>query len=129
MARRKSLAERLGFLGLGCFGVKIQNADLDDDTGAPVINEMNLRAAEDQPLVPLMRLIEVIDFENEVEEIIMVRTLVDASVCRMCMARKKISELVPCQHPFCRGCARKLWFDRATCPLCFHWIKDYLDLF
>lgn len=154
MARRKSLAERLNFLGLSCFGVKIHNVDPDGENGAPVVTEMNLQeimAAEDDqfwvidvgsgqsptrtesflgspPLVPLMRLIEVMDFEDEVDDITGVGSLGDDSVCCVCMVRKKRSELVPCKHTFCRGCARKLWFDRATCPLCFHWIKEFLDL-
>lgn len=146
MARHKSLAQRLDFLQPGHSRLKIYNANSADELfcvidrrpGQCLARSNVIDCRPDQyparsesflESTPSMRRIEVMDLEeDEAEDIIVEEPMEDALVCCMCMERKKRSELVPCKKILCRECARKLWFDRTTCPFCFRWIKKFLDL-
>ncbi|KAK1376973.1 hypothetical protein POM88_033166 [Heracleum sosnowskyi] len=155
MARRKSLAQRLGFKGLSFFGVKIFDSDPGLQTRAPIVTGTNLLevevVAEDQQtrtsddgnfgsgqsstgiksvtespeLVPL---IELLKRQDRIEKIREVGSLENTFMCCMCMGRKNRSALIPCGHTFCGGCSRKLCFDHGTCPTCNYPFSEFVDL-
>lgn len=49
--------------------------------------------------------------------------------CCVCMGRRKGAAFIPCGHTFCRVCAREMWVNRGSCPLCNRPIVDILDIF
>ncbi|KVH94230.1 uncharacterized protein LOC112518553 [Cynara cardunculus var. scolymus] len=49
--------------------------------------------------------------------------------CCVCMVRHKGAAFIPCGHTFCRLCSRELFVQRASCPLCNHFISEILDIF
>ncbi|KAL6975668.1 hypothetical protein U1Q18_040960 [Sarracenia purpurea var. burkii] len=51
------------------------------------------------------------------------------AVCCVCMERSKGTAFIPCGHTYCRVCARDLWLNRRSCPLCNRLIAEILDIF
>lgn len=158
MARRKSLAEYLGFIGLGCFGVKILDSDLDTDTNlqteATIISGMNIRAnhaaleqrrsdvqddgsgksptriMSDPESPELVPLREMLRRQDRMERNPEVGSLEYTYMCCVCMGRKNRSVLIPCGHTFCGKCSKKLCFDHGTCPMtdCQYPFCEFIDI-
>lgn len=92
-------------------------------------------AAETPERVSLMRLLEMAERERQEEEEEEEEVDVDVDVggndrvCCVCMVRKKGTAIIPCGHTLCRICAKEVWVNRGSCPLCNRPILDLLNIF
>ncbi|KAH0448842.1 hypothetical protein IEQ34_022642 [Dendrobium chrysotoxum] len=99
---------------------------------AALAEERQMRAAEALSLAPavemernsLMNWLE----EEEEEEVKREAVGIEESCC-VCMEKKKGAAFIPCGHAFCRGCARDLWIERRSCPLCNRPILEILHIY
>ncbi|PKU60017.1 E3 ubiquitin-protein ligase BRE1 [Dendrobium catenatum] len=99
---------------------------------AALAEERQMRAAEAMSLAPavemernsLMNWLE----EEEEEEVKREAVGIEENCC-VCMEKKKGAAFIPCGHAFCRGCARDLWIERRSCPLCNRPILEILHIF
>ncbi|GMI72699.1 hypothetical protein like AT4G03965 [Hibiscus trionum] len=119
--RGRSFKERLGFKVMGCFGSTTLSLRDEDE-----VETEEQVAATDSVHNPDPGLTSSAD---EKEKGRSVETGSDSiSICCVCMERKKGAALIPCGHTFCSACARLLWVNRGSCPLCNRSILDTLDI-
>ncbi|GFP98956.1 probable E3 ubiquitin-protein ligase lul4 [Phtheirospermum japonicum] len=103
-------------------------AALDSDSGGGA--SLGPQSPGTPARVSLMRLLE----ETDGYDGVMMKKEEDgdqgcASVCCVCMGRKKGAAFIPCGHTFCRVCSRELWLNRGSCPLCNRPIIEILDIY